>query len=66
MEIGSDIKIQDSTMIVMNLGMMVTFITFYTKLVSDHVRLKIVQEFQEKSLNNAHEKIRDLEKRKNG
>lgn len=65
METGPGI-ISENTLVVTNIGMIIAFMGFYTKLLSDHIELKLTQKFQDKSLTAAHEKIRELEKKRNG
>lgn len=61
------INISEDTLLILNLGTMFAAFGIYGRIIYRAAALELTQKFQEKQLNAAFEKIRDLEKRlKNG
>lgn len=59
----SPVEISSDTIIIVNLGVLVTVATWFGRIVYRAAQLELNQKFQKEMLDSAHAKIRDLEKR---
>lgn len=62
MEVGRTMNFDSNTLVAINFGMLITFITVYSRLIYRYAKLELTVEFLEKDLNSAWNQIKDLKK----